>query len=186
MTLTLGLLLFAAAHLWRRLAPASRAALGDAGKGVVALASVAGIWLMARGYGAWDDAPAWWGRSAALTGVNNLLVAVAFYLFVASGARTAAARAVRHPQLLAVVLWAAAHLLVNGDAPSLLLFGGLGLWALLSVALISRGPAAAHVPGPALVPATAWGREAAALALTAAALAGAVWLHGRIGPWPLG
>jgi hypothetical protein len=146
MLLALGLLLFAAAHLWRRLAPASRLRAGPAGKGVVALASVAGVWLMARGYGAWDGAAPWWGRTAALTHANNLLVAVAFYLFVASGARTAAARAVRHPQLLAVILWACAHLLVNGDAPSLVLFGGLGLWALATLLLVARAPAAAHLP----------------------------------------
>jgi uncharacterized membrane protein len=29
-----------------------------------------------------------------------------------------------------VVIWAVAHLLVNGDTPSFVLFGGIGLWAL--------------------------------------------------------
>jgi uncharacterized membrane protein len=35
----------------------------------------------------------------------------------------------RHPQLLAVKTWAVAHLLVNGDLASIMLFGGLLAWA---------------------------------------------------------
>ena len=40
--------------------------------------------------------------------------------------------------LSGVVLWSAAHLLVNGDLPSVILFGGLGSWALLEMAVINR------------------------------------------------
>jgi NnrU protein len=76
--LILGVLAWSGAHLWKRLAPASRAGAGDRGKGVVALLSALGIVLMVVGYRAWDDAPVWWGRSAATTGINNLLVLVAF------------------------------------------------------------------------------------------------------------
>jgi len=32
-----------------------------------------------------------------------------------------------HPQLLGTLLWAVAHLLVNSEARSLVLFGGIGL-----------------------------------------------------------
>ncbi|MGP1356238.1 NnrU family protein, partial [Roseicyclus sp.] len=34
--------------------------------------------------------------------------------------------------------WAVAHLLVNGDLASILLFGGLLAWAVVSVILINR------------------------------------------------
>jgi uncharacterized membrane protein len=44
----------------------------------------------------------------------------------------------RHPQLIAVKTWAIAHLLVNGDVPSLILFGGLLAWAVVEVILINR------------------------------------------------
>ena len=37
-----------------------------------------------------------------------------------------------------MVVWAGAHLLVNGDAASVVLFGGLGLWALSEMVLINR------------------------------------------------
>ena len=40
--------------------------------------------------------------------------------------------------LTGFLLWAVAHLLVNGDVPSFVLFGGLGLWALVEMAVINR------------------------------------------------
>ncbi len=39
---------------------------------------------------------------------------------------------------LGVVVWAVAHLLVNGDLASLVLFAALGLWALAEMAVINR------------------------------------------------
>ncbi len=42
-----------------------------------------------------------------------------------------------HPQLLGTLLWAGAHLAVNSEARSLVLFGGIGLWALVSIVWIS-------------------------------------------------
>ena len=44
----------------------------------------------------------------------------------------------RHPQLTAVKIWAVAHLLVNGDLASLVLFGGLLAWAVVEVIVINR------------------------------------------------
>ena len=35
-------------------------------------------------------------------------------------------------------LWAFAHLLVNGDVASLILFGGLLLWAVMEIVVINR------------------------------------------------
>ena len=39
--------------------------------------------------------------------------------------------AVKHPMLLGVKIWALAHLLVNGDLASVLLFGGFLAWAVV-------------------------------------------------------
>ena len=134
---TLGLLLWAGVHLWKRIAPDHRAGFGEKGKGIVALGSVIAIVLMVIGYRGWDGT-FYWGRSTALVGINNLLMLFAFYLFATSGAKTRITKAIRHPQLTAVVVWCVAHLLVNGDSPSFLLFGGLGIWAVVEMVVINR------------------------------------------------
>ncbi|WP_281984561.1 NnrU family protein [Thalassorhabdomicrobium marinisediminis] len=146
--LLLGLALWVASHTWKRVAPGHRARFGSTGKGIVAALSVVAIVLMVIGYGDADSTP-YWSRSPALTGINNLLMLLAFYLFAASGKGTRVTRYIRHPQLTAVLVWSGAHLLVNGDLRSLMLFGGLALWALAEMALINRaeGPRGAyHAP----------------------------------------
>ncbi|RYH04553.1 hypothetical protein EU805_04130 [Salipiger sp. IMCC34102] len=139
--LLLGLALWSGVHLWKRVAPAHRARFGDRGKLVVAIGSVLGIVLMVLGYRAAEGA-VYWGRTPAMTGINNLLVLLAFYLFAASGKKTRVTRWIRHPQLTGVRVWAVAHLLVNGDVPSFVLFGGLLIWALAEIALINRAEGA--------------------------------------------
>jgi uncharacterized membrane protein len=66
------------------------------------------------------------------------LVLLALYLFVASAQPSNVKRLLRHPQLTGLAVWALAHLLSNGDNRSLVLFGGLGLWALVEMPLINR------------------------------------------------
>jgi uncharacterized membrane protein len=137
--LILGLALWCAAHLFKRLAPEARARLGDPGKGIVAVAVLASVVMMYFGYGAAKEtADVWWGRNPAMVGINNLLMVLAVYLYAASGTKAALARKIRHPQLTAVKTWAVSHLLVNGDLPSVILFGGLLAWAVVSVILINR------------------------------------------------
>ena len=144
----LGLILWSGAHFWKRIAPDSRAAMGDKGKLVVAVALVIAIVLMVIGYrGA--TGTVYWGRTPAMTGINNLLVLFAFYLFAASGKGTRVTKVIRNPQLTAVAVWAVAHLLVNGDTPSFLLFGGLLVWSLAEIVVLNRaaGPRGAyHAP----------------------------------------
>ena len=132
-----GLILWSGVHFWKRIAPKERAKFGEKGKGIVAVGSVAGIILMVIGY-RMAEGTFYWGRSPAMTGINNLLMLFAFYLFAASGAKTRVTKAIRHPQLSAVVVWSAAHILVNGDSPSFLLFGGMAVWAIAEMIVINR------------------------------------------------
>jgi uncharacterized membrane protein len=132
-----GLILWSGVHFWKRIAPKERAKFGDKGKGIVAAGSVAAIIMMVIGYKV-ADGTFYWGRSPAMTGINNLLMLFAFYLFAASGAKTRITKAIRHPQLTAVVVWSVAHILVNGDSPSFLLFGGMAVWALVEMVVINR------------------------------------------------
>ncbi len=150
LVLILGLALWTAAHLYKRFAPESRARLGDRGKGLVAAALVVSVVLMVLGYRA---APyvAVWTPPAFLTHVNNLLMLLAFYLYAASGMKTAITRRIRHPQLTAVKTWAVAHLLVNGDLASILLFGGMLAWAVVEVIAINRAEPVWTPPPPAPV-----------------------------------
>ena len=144
--LILGVALWALAHFFKRLAPAKRAGLGDKGKGLVAVALVLSVVLMVIGYKTADGAVLW-GRSSALVGINNLLMLLAFYIYAASVRGTRITRWIRHAQLTAVAVWSVAHLLVNGDTPSFVLFGGLAVWAVVQMQLINRaeGPRAPYV-----------------------------------------
>ena len=122
--LILGLILWAFAHLAKRLVPGFHRSLKGAERPMVTGLLVVALVLMVIGYRMADGA-VFWGRNAALVGINNLLMLVSVYLFAASGMKTALARKMRHPMLTGVLVWSVAHLLVNGDTPSFVLFGGM-------------------------------------------------------------
>ena len=119
----------------------------------------------------------WWGRQATWVGVNNVLVYQGFYFTVGSQLRTRVAGVIRHPQLTAVKLWALAHLLVNGDSASLILFGGLLVWAVLEVVIINKqdGKPQLGKPQPSLP------RELAAIAITLLIYGVTAYVHGWLG-----
>ena len=135
--LILGLILWSGSHLFKRLLPDRRAAMGDAGKGVVALLSLAGIVLMVIGYRAAPYIEVW-SPPAFLRHVNNLLMVVAVYLLGVGYMWGVVRTKLRHPMLGAVKIWALAHLLMNGDVASIVLFGGLLAWAVVSLILINK------------------------------------------------
>ncbi|MEM8801761.1 MAG: NnrU family protein [Pseudomonadota bacterium] len=139
--LTFGLLLWTAAHFLKRVAPGARHAMqqkmGDGSKGVIALLLLLSVVLMVIGYRGSDSA-FFWGRSPAMTGINNLLMLVAVILFGLGSSKSRLRSKLRHPMLAGVVVWAGAHLLVNGDVASFILFGGLALWAFAEIALINK------------------------------------------------
>lgn len=138
--LILGLLLWTAAHYFKRLLPAQRDAMGEKGKLVVTALIVLSLLLMIIGYRGAEFISVW-TPPAFLTGINNLGMLLAFWVFgssAAKGAKAWPANKTRHPQLLAVKIWAVSHLLVNGDLASIILFGGMLAWAVGSVILINR------------------------------------------------
>jgi len=135
--LILGVALWAGAHWFKRIAPEARAKMGDKGKGLVALALLVSIVLMIFGYRMADGA-FYWGRNPATVGINNLIVLVAIYMMSPAPRKGRLLSGMRHPMLTGFALWAAAHILVNGDVPSFILFGGLLAWALISIVVINR------------------------------------------------
>lgn len=150
--LVLGLIVWSAAHLFKSAAAGARAGVGarlGAGpsKGVFAVLIVAGLLLMIAGYRAAPYVAVWTPPSWTVH-LNNLLMlgAVGVYGMSMSKGRTRAW--LRHPQLTAVAIWAVAHLLVNGSLAAVVLFGGLGVWALVNMATINRRDGAWVRPEP--------------------------------------
>lgn len=108
--------------------------------GLFALASALGLALMIWGYGLTRPAQIiylvpTWGRSVAI-----VLMLLAMVLFVAAHfPRSYLKRTVKHPMLLAVIVWSIGHLLANGELNSILLFGSFLIFALIDrVAVLSR------------------------------------------------
>lgn len=150
--LWLGVALWSGIHFIPSLAQGMRASLiqrlGETPyKVVFALGIVLSIVLMVVGWrstipvGIYSPPP--WGAP-----VGSLLVLVAFVLFGVAHGKTNVKRFLRHPQLTGLVLWAIGHLLANGDSRSLVLFGVLGLWAIVEIMLINRREGAWARPDP--------------------------------------
>ena len=176
--LILGLLLWTGAHYFKRLAPAQRDAMGDPGKGLVTVGIVAGILLMVIGYRAAAFIPVW-SPPSFLVHVNNLLMLIAFFVFGTSATTGRLRGWTRHPMLLSAKIWAAAHLLVNGDLASIVLFGGMLAWAVGSVILINRAEPnwTRPDPGPAK-------KDILLVAITLVTFGITAALHAWLGVWP--
>jgi uncharacterized membrane protein len=99
---------------------------------IYSLASLAGIILMVRGYAEMREAPTllyvtpYWLRHVAA-----LLLLPVFIFFIAPYFPGRIKTALKHPQLVAVKIWAFAHLLVNGTLADVLLFGSFLVWAVV-------------------------------------------------------
>ncbi|MDN5569098.1 MAG: NnrU family protein [Paracoccus sp. (in: a-proteobacteria)] len=178
--LILGVALWWAAHLYKRAAPAQRAAMGGQGRLIVSGLLVVSVLLMIVGY-RMADGVFFWGPSAPLVGINNLLMLAAIYMFAAHGMKTRVTSLTRHPMLWGFALWTIAHLLVNGDTPSFILFGGLLVWALVEMQVINRASAWVRPTGPFPMR-----KEMMALAGAVIVLLVVGAIHGVVGPWPFG
>jgi uncharacterized membrane protein len=151
--LTLGVLLWSITHLIPAAAVDFRKGVIDKlgenpYKGIFTLFMVFAIYLIISGWKAtlpeFLYIPPAWGRHAA-----SLLVLIAFILFSASHGQNNIKRFVRHPQLSSLVVWGIAHLLANGESRSIVLFGGLTLWAVVEIVLLNRRDGAWEKPAPA-------------------------------------
>ena len=148
--LILGLLLWSQAHFFKRLTPARHAALGERSKGIVAVLVVISVIAMIFGYRMAAFIPIWTPPEF-LISLNNLMMLAVFFLIGMSATKGRLKGRMRHPMLLAVKIWAVAHLLVNGDLASIVLFGGMLAWAVISVVSINRAEPVyvRPEPGPA-------------------------------------
>jgi uncharacterized membrane protein len=118
--------------------------------GLFSLASIAGIVWLGMAYGDARGAGSTYWDTGAIGRHTSLIIQLLAFLLVVPGLLTpnptsvkqegslertdvvrGMLRITRHPFLWGVALWAAGHLLVNGDGPSILLFGSLLALAVL-------------------------------------------------------
>jgi uncharacterized membrane protein len=178
-----GLVLFLGVHMLTT-ARGTRAALmarfGEGSyKGLYSLVSALGLVLIVWGYGryrAHGYTPVWDPPSALLP-ITLILMWFSFVALVATYAPGGKIKGLlRHPMLVGVKAWALAHLLVNGDLGSMILFGAFLAWAMYDrIAVKRRGDKGATPSGFAA-------GDAVSLLAGSALYAAMFWLH----PWLIG
>jgi len=179
-----GIALWVIAHFFKRLAPGMRASMtakmGNGSKGLMALLIVVSIVMMVFGYRAAPveivySLPSW------ATHLNNTLMIISVILLGMGNSKGRARTWLRHPMLMGVVVWAGAHLLVNGDIASIVLFGGMAIWALANMVLINVQEGAWQKPeaGPVA-------GDIKLLIISAVVFAVISGLHIWLGPNPFG
>jgi len=133
--LVIGLILFLGAHVFVTLRPQRAAVVKAVGdwpyKALMSVVSLAGLYFIFRGFGAYRDAgliPVW-SPPSFMRHVTELLMWPACVFLAAAYLPGDIKRVVKHPMLVAVKTWAFAHLLSNGDLGGIILFGAVLAWA---------------------------------------------------------
>lgn len=180
--LILGLVVFLGVHSIRIVADGWRTAMvarlgASTWKGLVALLSAVGLGLMVWGFSLVRKQPVemWWPPTF-MRHVAWLLTLVAFVLLAAAYVpRNAIKARLHHPMVLGVAVWAAAHLLANGNVAHGVLFGSFLAWSLLSFRAARGRDRAAQTVYPA---GTATGTVITLVVGAAAWALFAFWAHG--------
>ncbi|MCW8859394.1 MAG: NnrU family protein [Deltaproteobacteria bacterium] len=108
-------------------------------KGLYSLVSIIGFVLLIQGYGlARFDSEFLYLPAPWLKHLTMLLMIPVFPLLLATYLPGKISAFVRHPMLLATILWAFSHLLVNGRLIDILLFGSFFVWAVLDLVSMGR------------------------------------------------
>ena len=140
----LGLILFLGVHtLTTQRAARARvvASLGEGGYKIgYSLAAAGGLALIVGGFPS-SRATGWttvWYPPVAMKHVTVALMLPAVIMVVASYIRGRIYTTLKHPMLTGIKLWAAAHLLANGDLGSIILFGSFLAWAVFDRISLKR------------------------------------------------
>ena len=150
----LGLVLFLGVHTLttqREVRARVIATAGESGYKIgYALVSFLGLALIVWGFAHYRAAGMWevWTPPTALKHLAVALMLPAVILVVASYIRGRIYTTLKHPMLAGVKLWAAAHLLANGDLGSIILFGAFLAWAVFDRVSLKRRTDAGAPPIP--------------------------------------
>lgn len=195
--LLLGLVLFLGVHSVAIVAPGVRDAwaqrLGEMPwKGLYSLVSLVGLALIVWGYGLAREAPVLlYSLPSGFRHVAALLMLPVFVLLLAAYLPGRIQAAAKHPMLLAVKLWALAHLLGQSATGATLadvaLFGGFLVWAVADRVSVKRRAAAGLLRSLPLGPPKAINDAIALVGGLALYAVFAFWLHALLlGVQPLG
>jgi uncharacterized membrane protein len=109
------------------------ARLGERGyKLLFSVVSVAGLILTGIGYGQAPYEQIFEPSQTARTFLP-FAMGIAFVLVAVANVPGRVRQLLRHPMLVGVLLWAALHLLANGDLASNIMFGAFALWAVFAI-----------------------------------------------------
>jgi uncharacterized membrane protein len=154
LVMILGLLLFLGVHTLTTQRDLRARAVGAVGEGGYkigyALASLLGLVLIVWGFAHYRQTGMWqvWTPPTAFKHITVALMLPAVILVVASYIRGRIYTVLKHPMLAGVKLWAAAHLLANGDLGSIILFGSFLGWAVFDRISLKRRADAGAPPIP--------------------------------------
>jgi len=152
--LIIGLVIFLGAHLFVTCRGQRAALIARIGewpyKGLFSLVSLVGLILIGYGYGEYR-ATDWinvWSPPRWTFYVTQFLMWPASIFVVAAYIRGDIYRTLKHPMLVGVKTWAAAHLISNGDLGSIILFGSFLAWAVYDRITLKRrtDPGAPEIP----------------------------------------
>ncbi|MEX0645293.1 MAG: NnrU family protein [Parvularculaceae bacterium] len=149
----LGLIIFFVPHLATAFARGARGkvvkALGAGPyKGTYSLVSAIGLGLIIWGWGRADATVLFVAPALALHVVYLLTLLALIALASAYLPKGRIAAALKHPMLAGVKLWALAHLIVNGDVRSLILFGSFLAYGVLDRIAVKLRNAPTPTAGP--------------------------------------
>ena len=153
--LVVGLVVFIGPHVFVTMRAQRAAVIARIGegtyKGLMAVASLLGLILIAYGFGqyratSWIDV---WYPPRWTYYITQLLMWPASIFVAAAYIRGDLWRALKHPMLVGVKTWAVAHLVSNGDLGSIVLFGSVLAWAVFDRITLKRRTDAGAPPIPA-------------------------------------
>ncbi|HYD59615.1 MAG TPA: NnrU family protein [Noviherbaspirillum sp.] len=149
--LVLGLVLFLGIHLLpvlTGLRNTLHARLGEKGyKALFSLVSALSLVLIVVGYARAPTEPRLFDPLPAAIRIAPLAMIISFVLLASANMRTHIRHKLRHPMLIGVGIWALVHLLANGEAKAMLLFGAFLAYVVIDlVSVVQRSAVKAFTP----------------------------------------
>jgi uncharacterized membrane protein len=146
-----GLMLFFVPHVLPMF-PSQRAKVlssrGEARyKGLFSVVSGVGLVLIVVGYAYADRGAQWFAPYPAAKATAPFAMIVVFILLAAANSPSHIRATIRHPMLIAVLIWSVVHLLANGDARGTILFGAFAAYAIVDLlSVVQRGAVKSFTP----------------------------------------